>query len=441
MKHRTAPALAVALGLCAASSILSAQVPFPTKSLGMAGAYTAVARGQESLFLNPANLGLADNPTVSLGLMQVTLGATLLGPKVDDLWDIVQYDDTPDERSDEILATLAAGYTEADLDLRIPVAAYQSGRFAMGIGYGLVNRTSAGRDLLELLFQGYERGRTDYRVGNTASTGARFWDFAVAWGDRFGPLMLGATGHYLRGTSVHRGRAYEPVFRADNRQIQLDIVSTTAESGNGLALDLGATLKPTPMLTFTGVVRNAVGGMRWSDERDYRALTLDEQSIEDSSAPSLRIDFNRSRTPLECPASATDRLHERACLLAEGLVDDVQLPRTAHLAAALALPTRTDVAVEYRTELAHGALGGWWDDLASVGIQQKIGFLGLRAGYATNLQDGDDGGTLTSAGVSLGALHLSVARVDSGRTDGSDRSGYIGSIGLSTAVRGKPYRY
>ena len=432
--------IAFAAALLAAAPA-AAQVPFPTRSLGMGGAYIGVARGQDALFLNPANLGLADNPARSLGAMQVVFGGTVLGPEFSDLWEVANFDDVGDERAREILNSMSAGYIESDLDVRIPMVAYQKGPWAAGIGYARVNRTSIGRDILDLLFLGYEDGRTDYRTGNTTSDDASLWDIAVARGARFGALSVGATAHYLRGTSVNRARAYEPVYSDQAPQIEVDVVSATAGSGNGLSLDLGAALQPVPQLTISGAVRNAVGGIRWSDERHFRNLALNESNIR-IDPPELRALFAKSQQDLTCPAPADDRQRQRACEQAEGLVDGVQLPRTAEAGAALILPWGTSVSAAFRSNLGDGELGGWWDTLASAGIEQRLWFLRVRAGVASNLQDGDAAGNLLSGGVSLGALHLSVARVEAGRTDGSDRAGYIGSIGLSTAITAKerPWR-
>ena len=44
------------------------------RSLGMANAYTALARGVHAPLWNPANLGLPDNPGFSMNLFSVAAG-------------------------------------------------------------------------------------------------------------------------------------------------------------------------------------------------------------------------------------------------------------------------------------------------------------------------------------------------------------------------------
>ncbi|MDQ3522878.1 MAG: hypothetical protein M3434_11155 [Gemmatimonadota bacterium] len=236
MKHFFASTL-VALSLALP---LNAQVPITARSLGMGGAYLAVARGQDALFLNPANLALSGNPPRSFGAFQLAFGTSLLGPTRGDLWDAIQYEDVSDERAREILGKLTNGYAETEMDLRFQIVAYQRGSWGWGVAYGLVNRTSVGHDLLELLFFGYEPGRVDYSVGNTASSGAAFFDLALAYGRRIGPLSAGVTGHLLRGTSMHESRIFEPIYTSGgDPQIELDMVSTSRGGGFGAGVDIG----------------------------------------------------------------------------------------------------------------------------------------------------------------------------------------------------------
>lgn len=422
MKHFFASTL-VALSLALP---LNAQVPITARSLGMGGAYLAVARGQDALFLNPANLALSGNPPRSFGAFQLAFGTSLLGPTRGDLWDAIQYEDVSDDRAREILSKLTNGYAETEMDLRLPIVAYQRGNWGWGVAYGLVNRTSVGHDLLELLFFGYEPGRVDYSVGNTASSGAAFFDLALAYGRRIGPLSAGVTGHLLRGTSMHESRIFEPIYTSGgDPQIELDMVSTSRGGGFGAGVDIGLAYQPVSFFTVSGALHNAVGALAWGSRRSYKAVTVNEHDLAGSTATGLLTDFIDSSAELECPAAATARQRQRACELGGELSDGVQLPRTAQLGAALTLPTRTDVAVSFRTDLQGSDLGSWWGTMASLGIQQKLLGLGFRAGYATNLQQGDEAARLWSGGFSLGPLHLGYGRV------AAERVGYVGSIGLA----------
>jgi hypothetical protein len=77
MKHPYARLACAALLVAAAVAPAAAQVPLTPRSLGMSGAYLGVARGNEALFHNPANLGLSGNPLWSMSFPQIGFGATL----------------------------------------------------------------------------------------------------------------------------------------------------------------------------------------------------------------------------------------------------------------------------------------------------------------------------------------------------------------------------
>src|SRR5688500_16463506 len=121
--------LSVALALAAAP--LSAQLGPTARALGAGGAYTAVARGYDALFFNPANLALADNPRWSLALPQFTFGATVAGWDVEDFSDIASSDGLSDSRRAELLNKLPAEGAEGELEVRMPFLALQLGRCAV----------------------------------------------------------------------------------------------------------------------------------------------------------------------------------------------------------------------------------------------------------------------------------------------------------------------
>src|SRR5688500_4450328 len=123
--------LSVALALAAAP--LSAQLGPTARALGAGGAYTAVARGYDALFFNPAHLALADNPRWSLALPQFTFGATVAGWDGEDFADFSRSDDLSGSRRAELLNKLPAQGTEGELEVRMPVLALQMGRWAAGV--------------------------------------------------------------------------------------------------------------------------------------------------------------------------------------------------------------------------------------------------------------------------------------------------------------------
>ncbi|HYR09191.1 MAG TPA: hypothetical protein VEQ60_15515, partial [Longimicrobium sp.] len=95
--HR--PAFAAA-GVVLAAAPLAAQVPLTPRALGMGGAYVGVARGHESLWQNPANLGLPNSPHWSAGIPTLSIGLGSRGIDTDQLADLLSYNELGDEERD-----------------------------------------------------------------------------------------------------------------------------------------------------------------------------------------------------------------------------------------------------------------------------------------------------------------------------------------------------
>ena len=112
------------------------------------------------------------------------------------------------------------------------------------------------------------------------------------------------------------------------------------------------------------------------------------------------------------------------------LIGRVLLPRVLRMGAALEPRTGTLVSAAFQDNLNTTTVGGVWDRSLGLGVQQRIAFVSARVGLSSNLESG----TLLSGGLSLGPIHLGVAKVSDSR-DGADSSGWIATFGLATASR------
>jgi hypothetical protein len=424
MKRILRGAGAIAL-LAATGAPALGQVPFTPRALGMAGAYLGLARGQEALFLNPANLALPDGPRWSIGLLQFSAGSSLLGPGFGDVWDMTQADKETPERRQELLDLVPAQGTEIEYDVRAPLFVLQNGGFSFGVGYGATGQHSVGKDIADLLINGYEDGRTDYSVGNTAGSRLTYWDAAVGYGHRFGALSLGVTGHYIRGGSAQRSRMFEPKIDIENRDISVEYLSVIAHGGNGYTVDVGAALQPMKSLTVSAAVENAASKMKWSDDLLVRDLVLDREDFDDLDVLNLKQKYDATEQPMD-PSAITPRIYDTA----QGLYDGGYFPAVAKVGLDWHPLGRTHLDVGYEKQMTDGSLAGRWKQTASVGIQERLPIITVRAGYATDL----DASNLLSAGLSLGPLELDVAKLDDGTWLGNPRNGWIGSFGLSVGT-------
>jgi hypothetical protein len=417
--HRI-PALAGLLLALFLAFPVEGQVPMSARAVGVSGAMVGTARGLDALFINPANLALPGSPRLSVGLPQATLTGTVAGPAPGDLAELFR-GDLPDSEKDRIFGTVPAAGMDARLDARVPVVGIQTGPFAVGVAYGAVGEQRVSRDVVELALFGYQQGRIDYRVEGTEGSRMTFWDVAVGYGQRFGPLSLGVTAHYLRGGTVTRTWVTEPRFDLIGYDIDAELVSVFVRGGHGFALDVGAAFQPRPTVTLSAAIANVMGGLTWSDELYIRTFRINRESLEDDPADVL----DRHRTS-ERPAGPGDEAVLRG-VTAGALHDQATLPTTTRLGLGWQPLPGTSLGLSYYGAATGGRMAGSWDSLLGVGIEQRIPLLAVRAGFASDL----GGGTLLSGGLTLGPLELGVARVQDGELDATSRSGWIGAAGLT----------
>lgn len=412
-----------AMLLLVSAGTAAAQVPMSSRAMGMGGAYIGAARGQEALFQNPANLGLPGTSHWSVALPQVAVGATALGFSLEELPDFLDTGGLSESERSDLLGRIPQTGTELGVDVRLPALVLQNRRFAFGVAYTTRGEHTIGRDLVDLAVNGYEQGRTDYSVGNTAGNRATYLDFAAGYGRNLGRVSVGATAHYYRGMGLTRTRLFNPTYSVEAEDISIEYAGVQKSSGNGWGVDLGAAMQPTPELTVSAVVRNVLGSMSWTDDVTFRTLTLDSEDFQPNydAVRSLQIRYDRSKSPLaEAPAHVS--------ALAVGMEENMEVPTSVEAGVAWQPLGGTVLGASYRSTVSDGLLNGRWDSMMSAGIQQKLPLVTLRAGYATDAADAN----LLSGGVSLGPIHLGLARFENGSVGSAERSGWIATFALGT---------
>ena len=423
--HRLAFAAAAVL----AAAPAAAQVPLTPRALGMGGAYIGVARGQEALFLNPANLGLPNSPHWSAGIPTLSLGIGTRGIEPGDLADLLQYNELSDEEREALLAEIPAGGTGVDVDVRAPLVALQVRRFAVGLSYQVMGSHTVNKSIVDLVLNGFDRNQT-YTIDNTAGTRAAFWDVAAAYGRRVGPVSVGATAHWYiprelaRSALVDVDTTYSVIsgFTVPT-DIQVTYAGISSEGGSGFGVDLGVAAEPIPGLTLSAALENALNTVEWSDDLRVRTVTLDRNDYQEGDPEQILSEYQDS----ERPYSQVQDVVQPWSRLADSVlaVRDQGLPTVLRAGAAYRLGTGTTLAAGFQSELDDSPAGGLWERHVNFGVQQRIPFLTLRAGFATDMEDG----TLLSGGLSLGPVQLGVAKVTTGSGD-DERSGWIATFGL-----------
>lgn len=423
---RSGVAAVLAAGLVPAAA--TAQTTLTPRALGMGGAYVASARGHEALFVNPANLGLTNNPYWSVGFPQVAAGSTFTGLGFGDVKDLFNADDLPDARGAEILAAVPEAGVEAGVDVRLPLFVFQNRRFSAGLAYGAVFKQTVGRDLVDLVVNGYQNGRTDYSVGNTVGSRATYLDFAVGHGRKIGPVSLGVTGHYLIGRQLAQTRLFEPRFDLEREDLEVEYREVLAGGGNGWSVDAGAAYEPTPNLTVSAAVSNVAGSLTWGDDLTTRTILLNRADFQDADYNSLKARLVTSEEAVD-PDAAAVTVRETA----RGLYEDAFFPTTLRAGVAWRNPeTKTHVAASYQDALTGGRLGGAWERQLSLGVEQKVPVTTLRAGISTDL----GGARMLTGGLTLGPVNVGLGRVTEPLDGGVERKGWVATFGLSMRTTG-----
>jgi hypothetical protein len=420
-----------------AASQAAAQLPVTPRSLGMAGANVAVARGQESLFQNPANLALPNNPHWSVAVPQFTVGATVAGLTLGDLNDLRGFDDFSEGRRQEILDAIPGDGTAADLDLRLPLASFSVRRAMFGVSYNLTGRHTAAKDLVDLVLNGYELGRPypdRTIIAQTQGYRAAYFDFAGGYAHRVGPLSLGVSGHYLMGRGLVRSGLVDidTIFTPPG-DVRVRYAGVKREGGSGFGLDVGAAFQPTPQITLSASVANVVNTLEWKDEAEIRFVDLDRDNYGNGDPDVIRQEYSATARPLS-QADATVLAQARAAGLVDGVDEGATLTPVLRVGAAWEARPGTTVAAAYQDRQELSRLTGPWYRSLSVGVQHKIPVLTLRGGLATDM----DAGTMLSGGLSLGPLHLAAARLGgTGPNDGPSQDGWVFSFGFGSQTNSR----
>jgi hypothetical protein len=419
--------LAAAAALVLTPAAGAAQVALSPRSLGMGGADLGLARGVETLFSNPANLGLHDNPYWSVAFPQIAVGADFGGLGMGDLKSLMHTRRLSDADRARIMGLVPESGVSSTVDIRVPAVVIQNRRFVLGVAYGSVVKQSMGRDIFDLVLNGYQDGRTDYSVGNTTGSRASYIDVAAGYGHRVGPVSLGVTGHWLHGRTLVQSRLFEPHFDLEKDDIQAEYREVLAHGGNGYSVDVGAAVEPAPGVVLSAAVANVRSRLTWSGDLTTKVLQMDRNSFRASDFQQLwtRLDMSEQKVD---PTASPVTVYQTA----QGLYDGAFLPATLRAGASFTR-RNTSLAASYQGALTEGRLTGDWRRQLGVGAEQRLRSVRFRGGFSTDL----DRAHMITGGLGLGPLNVSLGRTAGTGADGEHRSGWIASFGLGTGTTTK----
>jgi hypothetical protein len=397
--------IVLALFACSASD-LGAQLATPNaRSFGFAGSYSARARGWESSFWNPANLGLPDRPNWSIGVAGVSASlsnnslsygqiANLYGEYIDAA--------TKSELLENIRRDDPSRSFTLDAEASAQALGVQIWRFAFGlsaVGNGNFNVTP---DVAELLLFGNvgEGGETkDFNIGGSGQ-GSALSGAYLSYAQPFTIPALDYLGmQFSVGANLKYGIAHGLVQVDDNgSQFTMDplvleadvqvLMSQDADAGRIWSLDLGAAMAWSNW-TFGLGLQNAFADVSWNEEEFELSLYQGMADLQGAALNDTTLAYSELTS------------EQQANVLAA--LEAADPPKRLRLGAMYQTSPKLSLSLDY-VELIGGTLREAWERTFSTGAEVRfLSMLPLRAGLATDFQQVAIAGGL---GIYAGPAHL-----------------------------------
>lgn len=261
-----------------------------SKSMAVAGAYSARASGVEAIRWNPANLGLTTAPGFSMQFLGI--GSRMANSSFG-VGDYKKYSGKflTDQDKTDILDRVPEDGVHFFGGTNANIIGFSVRRFAVSTSVYGASRLYFSKEFLRLALFGNEFGQ----VYDFSSTGGRAWalgDFGVSYGQPFNlrffdSFAAGATLHILTGIGYAEVVQAEGVLRSDvtgfsgNGRAEL----LTAEGGSGIAIDFGLAGKIGERWRLSARLDNLLSNVTWSKkvQRNIYGFAFDSLTVEQAN--------------------------------------------------------------------------------------------------------------------------------------------------------------
>lgn len=263
----------IILNLCCNSQILASG-----RSVGMAGAYTAVSKGAEAVFWNPANLGFSTRSEKTLNLF--SFGIDLNNNSFN--WGhYTKYSGKflTAEDKEEILNSIPSEGLNLSVGADISAFSFSWWSFALTLSGEGSSDLLLPKDPIELLFFGNELNDT-LLIENSNGEAYASLDLGFSYGRSI--LKLNQKEFYA-GVNIKykKGLVYEKVKKAEGELFTLetgingdgDFAVLSAQGGKGYAVDLGFAMKYKKDWTLGISFLDLLNQIKWdrkTEERGYQ---------------------------------------------------------------------------------------------------------------------------------------------------------------------------
>lgn len=402
--------------LWTASPQLEAAGMSNARAVGMAGAYSSMARGSDCPLFNPANLALTSGRSSGLQIFGAGVAISNNSFSLDD-YNTYTGATLSEQDKDDLLNKIPIEGLKVSADADISALACNAGNLAFSItGMGAAE-INISHEVAELLLQGNTIADTisldgtygeGYGLGSVnLSYGRRLYKL----GDR--ELAVGATFRYLKGFG------YEEITHLNGEAVTLStgfegigsVVSRTSTGGTGYAVDLGGSLQISKAYTVGLTIHNFLSSITWSDETKEHHYTFEFDTLNVGNMDNDDIITSTDTT------IAVDNFK-------------TSLPSTIRLGVA-----KTTGSLLWAFDWEQGfkkAAGSSTTPRLSTGAEYRIlGFVPLRAGFGL----GGKRGTTYSGGFGIDAsfVYLDFAVANFNAISGASGKGL--NFGFNAGIR------
>ena len=425
---------------------VSAQMSPGARSVGMGGGGMVFASGVDAVEWNPANLGWAGGWNVSLfefGVASLSSGADLdevlaifgadaLGSGGLNVSQVINNLPAEGLRISGVTEGFATALGTEAADIPQPGSPFPSIGIAVGpIGIRVRSRVltdfTLSKELADLIGNGFvEQNIQAYAVGNTGWSTTSFSEVTVAYGTTLGGLLsVGIGGRYVKGHGMVQGRFFEPVTDinapAGLPKLTLESAAVEATSGTGYGLDIGLSMDLPGGFRAAASGTNLLQRMTWDKNLVAHTATFVDQDFDQDFIDLL----NRFEAEPLDPNSVSLAVFEAS----QWLFEESYFPQVVRAGIGWQAGGTSLEAVGIKVA-PRGRFTSAWDERISLGIEQKIPILTLRAGLARAA----DGLSVVTGGVGLGIGPVQV-EASGGKFDGDGEFAKWGGLYGTLAVQ------
>ncbi|MDH3423367.1 MAG: DUF5723 family protein [Gemmatimonadota bacterium] len=419
-------------------SVVAAQFSPGARSVAMGGAGMVYSSGVDAIEWNPANLALESGWNVS---GEFGMSGLMSGVSCDDIGAILgfgQCDSQPwgwnfdDVGCD---ATVTAGIPDNGVTVStnsegfltafgadkaglpkpgspLPTIGITVGSVGVRARSRVMTETTVSKELMGLMCEGFDPAMIQqYQVGNTGFRTTSFSEVTAGYGTTLGGrLGVGVGVRYVMGHSLTQGRFFEPVLDLTNETIEVTGIAVESTGGSGFGLDVGLALDLIAGLRVSVSGTNIIQKMNWDESLVAHEATYTGCSTGSPSCPNGddfdQLDFEDFINRFEGEPIAGGSVSLPVYQTAQELFRAAYFP-TVFRAGAGWRAGGTTVELVGASVSPRGRQKNEWDERISLGVEQWLWILALRAGGAL----GSDGLQAINGGIALalGPVHLDVS--------------------------------